>query len=80
MLPFRAIDCVSLALIAVLGPLAAARAAGESDVLPRYRLKVGQELKYQGKSEFKYDNGSLGASKRLHVLGRPRQRRRKLAA
>jgi peroxiredoxin len=59
MLPFRAIDYVSLAMIAVLGPLATARAAGDSDVLPRYRLKIGQELKYQGTSEFKYDSGSL---------------------
>ena len=31
-----------------------------SDPVPRYRLKVGQELKYHGSSDFKYDNGSLG--------------------
>ena len=29
------------------------------DELPRYRLKVGQEFKYNGKSDFKYENGSL---------------------
>ncbi len=55
----RMIYCVSSAMIAVLGPLAAAGAAAGTDELPRYRLKVGQELKYHSDSDFKYDNGSL---------------------
>ena len=46
-------------MLAVLGPFSAACAAGGSDELPRYRLKVGQELKYHGTSDFKYENGSL---------------------
>ena len=29
-------------------------------LVPRYRLKVGQELKYHGTNDFKYDNGSFG--------------------
>jgi peroxiredoxin len=55
---FRANYVVS-ALIAVLGPFSLALAADGSDELPRYRLKVGQELKYHGTSDFKYENGSL---------------------
>jgi peroxiredoxin len=58
---FQMIRSVFAAMTAVLALVATASAAGESDELPRYRLKVGQELKYQGKSEFKYDSGSLGS-------------------
>ncbi len=32
-------------------------AAENPDVLPRYRLKPGQELQYHGESEFKYRTG-----------------------
>jgi thiol-disulfide isomerase/thioredoxin len=56
----RTMVYVLATVIAVLGPLAAARAARGSDELARYRLKVGQELKYRGESDFKYENGSLG--------------------
>jgi len=31
-----------------------------ANTVPRYRLQVGQDLKYQGSSEFKYENGSHG--------------------
>lgn len=50
---------VIFAVIAFSASLAAGRAAVGSDELPRYRLKVGQELKYSGKSDFKYENGAL---------------------
>jgi peroxiredoxin len=61
---FRALSVLSAMIaIALFGPLSAARAVGESGPgsgeLPRYRLKVGQELKYHGTSDFKYQNGSL---------------------
>jgi peroxiredoxin len=56
---FRTVYSILAAVVAVFGPLDAARAADGSDELPRYRLKVGQELKYQGRSDFKYENGSL---------------------
>jgi peroxiredoxin len=57
---FQMIGSVFAAMTAVIALVATASAAGGSDEMPRYRLQVGQELKYQGKSEFKYDNGSLG--------------------
>ena len=56
---FQMIGSVFAAMTAVIALVATACAAAGSDELPRYRLKVGQELKYQGKSDFKYDNGSL---------------------
>ena len=56
---FQMIGSVFSAMTAIIALVATACAAGGSDELPRYRLKVGQELKYQGKSDFKYDNGSL---------------------
>jgi len=49
--------CPALALLGLFAPAGAGEAA---DDLPRYRLKVGQELKYYGTSDFKYENGSLG--------------------
>ena len=49
--------CTALAL---LGLIAIARADETTNDLPRYRLKVGQELKYHGTSDFKYENGSFG--------------------
>jgi peroxiredoxin len=57
---FRTMVCVFSVMSAALGLLASARGAVGTDELPRYRLKVGQEFKYQGSSDFKYDNGSLG--------------------
>jgi peroxiredoxin len=59
MTSIRAAGHVLAMMIAAIGPLSSGRAARGSDQVPRYRLKVGQELKYQGKSEFKYENGSL---------------------
>jgi len=52
------IGSVFSAMTAVLALVATASAAVGSDdaALP---AEVGQELKYQGKSDFKYDNGSL---------------------
>jgi len=47
-----------LALLAAIGPAMADEAASP---VPRYRLKVGQELKYHGSSDFKYESGSLGS-------------------
>ncbi|MGO9467901.1 MAG: TlpA family protein disulfide reductase [Isosphaeraceae bacterium] len=47
------------AMIGVLGPLAAACGAAGLDEVPRYRLSVGQELKYHGTSDFKYQDGLL---------------------
>jgi len=49
--------CRGLSLVLVCGGLVAAQATGAPPELPRYRLQVGQELQYAGKSEFKYDNG-----------------------
>ena len=43
----------ALALLASFTP-------ARANDLPRYKLKVGQELKYHGTSDFKYENGSLG--------------------
>jgi thiol-disulfide isomerase/thioredoxin len=48
--------CGLFPALAVLAPFAPARA----DDLPRYKLKVGQELRYHGTSDFKYENGSFG--------------------
>src|SRR5439155_13612174 len=42
---------VVLACCSLLSPAIA------DEVLPRYRLQVGQELRYTGKSEFKYQGG-----------------------
>ena len=56
---FQMIGSVFSAMTAILALVTTACAAGGSDELPRYRLQVGQELKYLGKSAFKYDNGSL---------------------
>lgn len=47
----------ALALLVLIVPAAADEA--ESSV-PRDRLKVGQELKYHGTSDFKYENGAFG--------------------
>lgn len=56
-----------LAAVVVVGSAATVRSGegregedGTAGVVPRYRLKVGQELKYHGTSDFKYDGGSLG--------------------
>lgn len=38
-----------------------ARADEPADSVPRYRLQAGQELKYQGSSDFHYENGSFGS-------------------
>ncbi|MDR3638770.1 MAG: TlpA disulfide reductase family protein [Isosphaeraceae bacterium] len=46
--------------LALLGLVAPAGADETTGALPRYRLKVGQELKYHGTSDFKYENGSFG--------------------
>jgi hypothetical protein len=54
---FQVIGCVFFAMTVVLALFGTARAAEGSDELPRYRLKIGQQLKYQGKSDFKYENG-----------------------
>ena len=50
---------VGFSAIVLLGTIAAVVADEGSNDLPRYRLKVGQELKYHGKSDFRYENGSL---------------------
>ncbi len=47
--------CVLLAAVWVAAP---AFGAGEADSVPRYRLKVGQELTYRQTSEFKYGKGA----------------------
>jgi peroxiredoxin len=35
------------------------RACEAAEALPRYKLQVGQELKYSGHTEFKYQNGTM---------------------
>ncbi len=46
--------------VVLLGAGTVAVADEGSNDLPRYRLKVGQELKYHSTSDFRYENGSLG--------------------
>jgi peroxiredoxin len=50
---------IGFSAIALFGAIAAVRADEGSRELPRYRLKVGQELKYRDTSDFRYENGSL---------------------
>ena len=47
-----------LSLVAVSAGLPAVQADETPAGVPRYRLQVGQELRYAGQSEFKYDNGA----------------------
>jgi peroxiredoxin len=50
-------------LLAAVGFTAPARAADEdTHAVPRYRLKVGQELTYRQTSEFKYGKGATAGS------------------
>ncbi len=52
--------CFLLGLASAIGSLSltfSARADESANALPRYRLQVGQELKYQGDNHFKYENG-----------------------
>ena len=49
---------LSLGLLALLMVIPARSA--EAQPPPRYRLEVGQELVYEGSSQFKYQNGSHG--------------------
>ena len=51
---------VAFSGLVLLGTIAAVVADEGSTDLPRYRLKVGQELKYRGTSDFRYENGSIG--------------------
>src|SRR4051812_8948370 len=48
----------ALALVGLMDP---ARAEEPATSVPRYRLEPGQELRYRGTSEFKYENGSHDA-------------------
>jgi thiol-disulfide isomerase/thioredoxin len=50
---------VAFSGVVLLGAIAPAVADEGSSELPRYRLKAGQELKYHGTSDFRYENGSL---------------------
>jgi peroxiredoxin len=52
-------DCRFCVLLAAAGIAATARGADEdTGAVPRYRLKVGQELTYRQTSEFKYGKGA----------------------
>lgn len=50
--------CILSPALALLALPVPARADDAATAVPRYRLKVGQELKYRGTSEFNYETGS----------------------